>query len=162
IFRRCIHLAMVFVPLLYYHYAPRLSALGISPRTLLLIILAVVFIFEALRLRFGWILWGQRTLEKKTVSSMASGILGLCLVLLFSPSSAYAIPIIGSCAIVDPLVGELRNTRIPRVWIWIIGMAAVALIWWGSGRIWPTIPWLWAVMAPLTVILERPNIPWID
>jgi hypothetical protein len=162
ILRRIVHLFMLVLPFLYYAYANTVaSVIKLSSKQLLLLVLGITLILEIIRLCFGFILFGQRSIERKKLSSMASGICGICLVLLLAPRFL-AIPIIASCAIVDPLLGELRQTRLPSVWTWIIGMAGVALIWGLASRWYSTPHWLLLVMAPWTVLLERPNFRWID
>ncbi|UVE59530.1 hypothetical protein [Coxiella-like endosymbiont] len=68
----------------------------------------------------GWILWGQREREVKNISSFTWTVVSLCVVLLLAPGKQYAIPIIASCAFVDPFLGELRRTQLNRAWIFLL------------------------------------------
>ncbi|MFW0079238.1 MAG: hypothetical protein AB8Z16_01085 [Coxiella endosymbiont of Haemaphysalis qinghaiensis] len=84
---------------------------------LLLAIIAIIILFEIVRLRCKWALWGQRKRERRGISSFSWTIISLFLVLLLAPGKQYAIPIIVSCFLVDPLFGELRRTRLDTTWI---------------------------------------------
>lgn len=163
ILRRSVHVAMLIVPPLYYAYAPSVAGFfGLSPPHLLLIIIALNILFEIVRLKRGWVLWGQRQREAKNISSLAWTVLSVCLVLLLAPGESYAVPIIWSCAIVDPLLGELRRTQLNTSWIFLIGVMVVILIWWLASW-WFNVEWLLALlMGPMTVMLEWPNLRWID
>lgn len=163
ILRRIIHIGTAIVPILYYAYArPVANFLHVTPTLLLLIIFALNIIAEAMRLVFGWTSIGHRRHEKKYISSFAWGIFSICLVLMLAPDRSFAIPIIWSCAVGDPLLGELRKTKLHHTWIVIIGMIVIAAIWL-VGSWWLGTPWRLAfLMAPLIVGLEWPNIKWID
>ena len=164
VFRRSIHVAILFVPLLYFTYAETLAKFtGLSAKYLLLIIIIVLaIVFEIVRLKMGWILWGQREREAKSISSFAWTVVSLCVVLLLTPGKQYAIPIIASCALVDPLLGELRQTQLNRTLIFFIGVVVVMLVW-GTAVWWFKIDWLLLfLMGPLVVMLEWPNFRWVD
>ena len=84
------------------------------------------------------------------------------MVLFFAPGAQYGIPIIWSCAVIDPLVGELRNRGMNRDWVFIVG-SIVAIILWLLCYWWFDTPALLAVlMGPLIVALEWPNVKWVD
>lgn len=161
--RRIIHVAIVALPVLYYLYAqPVASFFHLTPELLLLVIFALNIVFEAVRLIFGWTLIGHRRHERKNISSFAWGIFSICLVLALAPDQSFGIPIIWSCAIGDPILGELRKTKLSRTWVAFIGMVVIVAIWlictW-----WLDTPWLLALlMGPLIVGLEWPSIKWID
>jgi len=163
ILRRLIHIATALAPILYYAYAePVARFLHLTPKLILLIIFVLNIIFEVIRLSFGWTLIGHRRHEKKYISSFAWGIFSICLVLMLAPSRIFAIPIIWSCAIGDPVLGELRRTTLNRTWIVFIGMIVIVAIWLISSW-WLGTPWRLALlMGPLIVGLEWPTIKWID
>ena len=163
IFRRSLHVATLFIPLLYFANAKTVAQFtGLSKENLLLIIIALTTVFEIVRLKMGWILWGQREREIKNISSFAWTVVSLCVVLLLAPGKQYAIPIIISCACVDPFLGELRRTQLNRVLIFFIAMVVVMLIW-GVAVWWFEIDWLLILlMGPMIVMLEWPNFRWID
>ncbi|WP_423063694.1 hypothetical protein [Candidiatus Paracoxiella cheracis] len=163
ILRRVIHIAIVAVPLLYYAYAePVARFFHLTPKLSLLVIFGVNIIVEAIRLMFGWTFVGHRRHEEKVISSFAWGIFSICLVLILAPDRSFAIPIIWSCAIGDPILGELRKTKLSRTWVAFIGVIVIAGIWWICTA-WLGTPWrLGLLMGPLIVGLEWPNIKWID
>lgn len=163
VFRRSVHMAILFMPFLYFAYAETVAQFtDLSPKNLLLIIIALTIIFEIVRLKMGWILLGQREREVKNISSFTWTVFSLCVVLLLAPGKQYAIPIIASCAFVDPFLGELRRTQLNRALIFFIAMVIVMLVW-GIAVWWFKIDWLLILlMGPMVVMLEWPNFRWID
>jgi len=163
IFRRAVHLSFAIIPIIYYAYAiPVATFIRLTPQQLLIAIIVLNFILESIRLLFGWTLLGHRRYEEKHISSFCWGVLSICLVLLLSPGERYAIPIIWGCAFIDPLLGELRNTKISLEWIFIIGMVATGILWLLCAW-WLNTPVLLALlMGPLVVGLEWPRVKWID
>ena len=153
---------MLLIPLLYYGYGPYLTDWIVSEHAVLLILFIMMMVLECIRLKYGWIIFGQRQLEKRAISSLAYGFVGICVVLWLAPGPGYAVPIIAASAVADPLLGELRATRLPKYWIASIAVLVVWLIWSLSSHWFPTSPLLWCLMAPLTVLLEWPNIRWVD
>lgn len=161
ILRRSIHVSMAALPLLYYQYGVIFaSRLGFSSRVLLLVLLLGLCALEGMRLWFGVICIGQRPYETKRVSSFTFGAFGIIVVLLCT-QQMYAIPIIFSCALVDPLMGELREL-LPYYLTAIIGMLTVWGIWTMCHWYLSTPELLAYVMGPLIVLLEKPNYYWID
>lgn len=159
--RRCVHLSIILVPFIYHFYPHWFSHASISARQCVLLILFLITIIEAIRLLGGWVWFGQRAYEKRRISSFAQGAWGIGLVILFLPF-IYAVPVIASCAIGDPLLGELRRAGLSKFWVMFIGIISVGLIWWFCG-IWLLFSPLWAlVMAPITVLVEWPNLKWFD
>ena len=163
IFRRSLHVVILFIPLLYFAYAGTVAQFtGLSQEHLLLIIIALAVIFEIVRLKMGWMLWGQREREAKNISSFSWTVVSLCVVLLLAPGKQYAIPIVASCAFVDPLLGEFRRTQLNRTLIFFIAVIVVMLIW-GMTVWWFKIDWLLILlMGPVVVMLEWPNFRWVD
>lgn len=161
--RRGVHVAIAITPWLYYTYGDLVGDwFHLTSKQLLWAIIAVVTFFEILRLKLGWTVFGQRQYEKKRISSFVWGVWSVCLVLLLAPDKKFAIPIIWSCALVDPIIGELRHISMRPVWIALIGIVTVMIIWWLATWWWQT-PWLLALlMGPLTVWLEWPSFRWID
>lgn len=161
--RRLIHIAIFIVPLIYYAYGRAIAGVfHLTPTVFLWCLIALIVILEGLRLRKGWLAYGQRQREAKQFSSFAWGAVSIFLVLLFAPGKAFAIPIIWSCAFGDPLLGELRRLRMGTIWVVVISVLFIAGIW-GLCTGWLGTPWWWALfMGPLTVLFEWPNIPWID
>lgn len=163
ILRRIMHIGMVLVPLVYYAYGTSIASwFFLTPHELLWLIMVFVILFEILRLKLGITLFVQRHYETGRISSFPWTVLSICLVLWLAPDKRYAIPIICSCALVDPLLGELRRLHWKAIWVACIGILAVMAIWWVSTWWWQT-PWQLALlMGPLTVWCEWPNFRWID
>ncbi|WP_100622841.1 hypothetical protein [Candidatus Coxiella mudrowiae] len=70
LFRRLLHIAIIIIPFLYYSYSISVARfLGLSLHSLLLVIIAIVILFEIVRLRRKWVLWGQRKRKGRMVSS---------------------------------------------------------------------------------------------
>lgn len=162
LFRRSIHVGMILIPIWYYQYNTAITTRYHLPHyTLLLLIACIVLIIEIVRLNMGWVFFGQRTLEKHVISSFAWGLISIVLVLLWAPEKAYAFPIIISCALGDPVIGELRQ------WYsnWkasFIGLILILLIWY-CFYVWMGTPWLLCLLMPwIIVIVEWPNFTWID
>lgn len=83
------------------------------------------------------------------------------LVILFT-TPKFAIPIITAYAIGDPLLGELRETSLSKIWIAVIGVAVITGIWCFCS-VWLGTPlWLAFIMGPITVAAEWPCLKWID
>lgn len=161
--RRSVHLLIVIVPIIYYRYGEAIA--GFFHLTLAQFLVAIILlniVVEGARLKFRWTFWGHRHREARQISSFSWGVLSVCLVLLFAPAKQFAIPIIWSCALGDPLLGELRQIRLPSTWVAIVGILFVMLIWWLCTWLFAT-PWRLALlMGPLVVGLEWPNFKWID
>ncbi len=151
--RRALHVAMMLIPILYYYW---------GNYYLVWFVLALVILIEIIRLRRGFVIFGQRQHEARQISSFAWGVIGIAVVLLLVPKTIYAIPIVAACAIGDPLLGELRLHRVPAWLTALLGVFVVAVIWWVS-NLWlhmnAWMPWLLAIV---TVAAEWPNIKWID
>ena len=93
IFRRLFHLAMCVLPILYFEYGESFADyLGISLDEVVAGVVIVAAIGEALRLKLGFTVFGQREYESKQVSALAWGALAIGLVFLVVPTKAYAYP----------------------------------------------------------------------
>lgn len=151
--RRAIHVGMILVPWLYYHFE--------IPSYVLWILFSIIIFVEIIRLLLGFQFFGQRVHEAKRISSFAWGGLSLCLVLLLVPPQ-FAYPIVAACAFGDPLIGELRRFRLPSCVVAVVGAVFIAGLWL-LAWCWLGTPWWYAViMWPLTVAAEWPNLAWID
>jgi hypothetical protein len=161
IVRRMIHLSIILVPLLYYYFLPRFfsqSLLNIA----VILFLFLVILFEIIRVRLGVILFAQRLHEATHFSAFGWTMLSLGLILLFSPSVAFSLAIIISCALVDPLLGELRALKINQWKIVSVGLSVVLLIWLAIAYFY-SIAYGWAfLMAPIIIAVEWPSFKWID
>lgn len=159
--RRFFHMAMLIVPFLYYDFFAPLVTKKIAHLTLIAIIF-FVFLLEKLRIRYRLVFFGQRFYEAVRISAFAWTLLSLALVLIFSPSVAYAVPIIATCAFVDPLMGELRLRKIKSPWVVAAGICAGVVVWCVCVSIYHLPFWLALLMPPIAVAAEWPQLKWID
>ncbi len=159
--RRIFHIAMLAIPFLYYYFLiPHIPI-----KILHLIVLAFiffVFLFEKLRIRMRLVLFGQRLHEATHISAFAWTMLAMGLLLLFSPSMSMSIPIVATCAFVDPLVGEMRLHHMHKKIIIAAGILAALMIWIFCAWFYHFPLWLGMVIAPITVAVEWPTLKWID
>jgi len=161
--RRGIHLAMSFLPFLYFEFGEDVAdmvSLTLEQVVSCVILLAVFG--EALRLRMGLTVVGQRSYEAKQVSALAWGALGVGMVFLLTPNPAYAYPLILSLSLGDPLLGELRRKGSSTQTVILAGVLGIAVIWAGCAYLVET-PWLFVpLMAPICVAAEWPRLRYID
>ncbi|MBA4735152.1 MAG: hypothetical protein H2065_04075 [Candidatus Poseidoniales archaeon] len=161
--RRGIHLAMSFLPFLYFEFGEDVAdmvSLTLEQVVSCVILLAVFG--EALRLRMGLTVVGQRSYEAKQVSALAWGALGVGMVFLLTPDPAYAYPLILSLSLGDPLLGELRRKESSTQTVILAGVLGIAVIWAGCAYLVET-PWLFVpLMAPICVAAEWPRLRYID
>jgi len=70
IFRRIFHISMFIIPFLYFEYGESVSEkLGYTLPEVVSIVIIVAIVGEALRLKFGLTVFGQREYEAKQVSA---------------------------------------------------------------------------------------------
>lgn len=106
--RRLVHLATP-VFLVYYFLPSPLWQGGPTREAGLLILLAAVLVFEAVRLYRGFRVLGMREYEKKQISAAAWAAIALTFAFLLFPFE-YAAPIIAGMAWVDPIIATVRRT----------------------------------------------------
>ena len=163
IVRRTTHFFIAVVPIIYYYFGPSIyTHTNVSPQKWTLVIFSLVTFFEIVRLRRGWVLFGQRNHEAVQPSSFFWASLGVTATLLLAPSAQTAIPIIWTCAFIDPLVGEMRHLKVPRWIVIVLGLLSTMLIWWIATWWLGTTWWLAFVMAPIALLAEWPNWRWLD
>ena len=163
--RRAVHLGMVVIPWVYYEHAADLGArLGMdSAEQFASALVLLLIVAEAIRLRTGITVFGQRDYEATQVSALAWGALAIGVVLLtLSDRPELGYPLIFSLAIGDPLLGELRRAghgnRTASIWtsLVLVGLwAAVAVV--------MSTPWVLVPVLPfICVASEWPRLRWID
>jgi len=160
--RRAIHVSMAIIPLLYYRFGGDLAAVfNLVPWQLVLAILLLGIILEVIRLFFHITVFGQRDHEARQPSSFFWGLLSVGLVLILAPP-LFAIPIIWSCAFVDPLLGEMRRFAWRKGLVILVGWLALLVIWLFGNAMLGTPWWYILIMPPITLAAEAPNLKWID
>ena len=118
---------------------------------------------EAIRLKLGITIFGQRDYESKQVSALAWG--GLAVGLTFLTLSEYpelVWPLILSLSLGDPFLGEVRRKGNTARTVFITGSIFLAIIWIACWYQLGTPLWMAVFMAPLCVAAEWPRLRWID
>ena len=161
--RRGIHLAMSFLPFLFFEFGEDVADMAsLTLEQVVSCVILLAIFGEALRLRMGWTVVGQRSYEAKQVSALAWGALGVGMVFLLTPDPAYAYPLILSLSLGDPLLGELRRKGSSTQTVILAGVIGIAVIWAGCAYLVET-PWLFVpLMAPICVAAEWPRLRYID
>jgi len=161
--RRGIHLAMSFLPFLYFEFGEDVADMvSLTLEQVVSCVILLAIFGEALRLRMGWTVVGQRSYEAKQVSALAWGALGVGMIFLLTPDPAYAYPLILSLSLGDPLLGELRRKGSSTQTVILAGVLGIAVIWAGCAYLVET-PWLFVpLMAPICVAAEWPRLRYID
>ena len=161
--RRGIHLAMSFLPFLYFEFGEDVADMvSLTLEQVVSCVILIAIVGESLRLRMGWTIVGQRSYEAKQVSALAWGALGVGMVFLLTPNPAYAYPLILSLSLGDPLLGELRRKGVSTQNVILAGVLGIAIIWAGCAYLVET-PWLLVpLMAPICVAAEWPRLRYID
>ena len=154
---------MSFLPFLYFEFGEDVADMvSLSLEQVVSCVILLAIIGEALRLRMGLTVVGQRSYEAKQVSALAWGALGVGMVFLLTPNPAYAYPLILSLSLGDPLLGELRRKGSSTQTVILAGVLGIAVIWAGCAYLVET-PWLFVpLMAPICVAAEWPRLRYID
>ena len=173
-FRRLTHVSMAAIPLIYYTRGDDLAGyFSVELDELVSYVFLLVLVIEAVRLRFGIVIVGQREYESKQISAFAWGAFAVCLALLVTgmepfasgsgiKSGIYGIPLIFGLTFVDPLMGEIKRQKQDMRLAIITGLAASYAIWIGCSFWLGTPLWTCILLAPLTVLGELPRIKYID
>lgn len=164
IYRRCVH--AIGAAVLVYYLLPSPLVAWFTPVELLLVGLGLVLLLEALRWTVGVELPMLRSYERARIASYTFYAVALVVAVLLFPPPVAAVVVLG-CALVDPLIGELRlSTRWRRAYPWLPGAAYVLL---GTGALvlwtrWPVLPAVAfaGAAAVMALAVERPKIPEID
>ncbi len=128
VFRRIIH-SIVCLVLLYYLVPDPLF--GQPKRLLLLVLLAIVLAFEALRLYCDFQLPTMRFYEKEQLASYAWASTAAAITLVFFPKYLAFVVFLGM-GLVDPMIGEMQ-VHLPKFYPYIpliswISLASIILI----------------------------------
>ena len=131
--RRLVHMA---APVFLVYYLVPDEVYGVDKRLGLMVLLAIVLAFEALRLWRHWTFMGMRDYESGRMSAFAWASIGLTFTFLFFPLELAAPAVVGM-AFTDPLIGELRHRKsalyplLPLVFYFILVLTIfIALMGW--------------------------------
>ena len=170
-FRRLTHVTMASIPYLYYVHGEAISSyFSLQAREFVSAICILILIIEAVRLRSGIVIVGQREYESNQISALAWGALAVALAILIAPegengsmeAGKYGAPIILGMTLVDPVMGEVKRTQKNLRTAIIAGLAVSYAVWIGC-HFWIGTELIAALLlAPLTVLGELPPTRAID
>ena len=170
-FRRLTHVSMASIPYLYYVHGEAISSyFSLQAREFVSAICILILIIEAVRLRSGIVIVGQREYESNQISALAWGALAVALAILIAPegengsmeAGKYGAPIILGMTLVDPVMGEVKRTQKNLRTAIIAGLAVSYAVWIGC-HFWIGTELIAALLlAPLTVLGELPPTREID
>ena len=170
-FRRLTHVSMASIPYLYYVHGEAISSyFFLQAREFVSAICILILIIEAVRLRSGIVIVGQREYESNQISALAWGALAVALAILIAPegengsmeAGKYGAPIILGMTLVDPVMGEVKRTQKNLRTAIIAGLAVSYAVWIGC-HFWIGTELIAALLlAPLTVLGELPPTRAID
>ena len=163
IFRRIFHISMFIIPYIYFEFGNEVAErIGYTlPEVVSLVIIVAIF-GEALRLKFGLTVFGQREYEANQVSALAWGGFAVGMVLLLAPTKEYAYPLIFSLSFGDPFMGELRRKGFQTKQVIIFSIIFLTALWLTCWYLFATPWWLALIFAPLCVFSEMPRLRYID
>ena len=163
--RRVFHISMAIIPFIYYLWYETfldMLPLDMTREEFASALVLLLIIAEAVRLKIGFTIYGQREYEAKQVSALAWGAFGIGLVCLYAPSEGIGFAIVLCLSFGDPLLGELRRRNMDEQKVLIAGTVLCALIWAGCSQFsdshWLMVP----LFAPLCVLAEKPRLRYID
>ena len=169
IFRRLIHIAMMIIPFLYYWNGTNISNFffELEPKQFVSVVAFIFLLTEIIRLRMGFVVFGQRDYESNQISAFFWGGSSVCLVLLLSPeygiqNSAFGFPLILGLTLIDPLMGELRRADWSTRNVVIIAYIGTILIWISCHYFLDTPLFIAPFIAAIVVASEWPRLTWID
>ena len=169
--RRLTHVSMCVIPLLYYMFGEQISGyLDVTPTQFVSLVCISILSLEALRLKFGIVVIGQREYESNQVSALAWGTFAVSVALLASPtmgregveSGVFGIPIILGLCIVDPVMGETKRRTEGLSTAVRIGLLTSYAVWLTCCFLLDTPVAAAIILAPMTVLGELPRTNLID
>lgn len=163
ILRRTIHLSMILIPYVYFAHGESVAeSVDLTLQQVVASVILIALAAEAIRLKLGITIFGQRDYEAKQISALAWGAIGVGLVLLLVPHKAYAWPIIASLALGDPFMGELRRKGFADRQVMVYATALILAIWLACSWQFETPLWVAIIAAPVCMISEWPRLRYID
>ncbi len=128
-FRRILH-SMAWIYLIFYLFPTHI--LGTHRKYFLLLLIILILSFEALRIYFGFKVFGMRSYEKRRIAAYAWATMAAAFALLFFPIHLTVLCLIGM-GIVDPVIGEIKKYKsrlypyIPLTLWFIIGIIILTI-----------------------------------
>ena len=169
IVRRITHISMMVIPFLYYWNGTNISNFffELEPKQFVSIVAFIFVLVEIVRLRMGFVVFGQRDYESEQISAFFWGGFSVCLVLIISPevgiqNSAFGFPLILGLTLIDPLMGELRRANWSTRNVIVIAYIGTISIWIFCHYILDTPLFIAPFIAAIVVASEWPRLTWID
>ena len=163
-FRRGFHIGMSIIPFIYFEFGEKIADYFSVTVIQVVSFLTLVLVFgEALRLKLGITIFGQRDYESKQVSALAWGGFAVGMTFLILPEHPELVwPLILSLSLGDPFLGEIRRMGLESKAVFLYGSIFIALIWIACSFQVDTPLWMAVVMGPLCVAAEWPRLRWVD
>ena len=163
-FRRGFHIGMSIIPFIYFEFGEKIADYFSVTVIQVVSFLTLVLVFgEALRLKLGITIFGQRDYESKQVSALAWGGFAVGMTFLILPEHPeFVWPLILSLSLGDPFLGEIRRMGLESKAVFLYGSIFIALIWIACSFQVDTPLWMAVVMGPLCVAAEWPRLRWVD
>jgi len=129
------------------------------------------FFLECVRLYFGAVMIGLREFERTTLSSQFWGSTGVLAILNWAPrgtsndffgKAVFSYPIILGLALYDPFIGELKIRKVDFFPRYCCGLCFIYMIYILSHFTLGTSWYCCAILPPITVLVEYPNIRHLD
>ena len=162
--RRGFHIGMSIIPFIYFEFGEKIADYFSVTVIQVVSFLTLVLVFgEALRLKLGITIFGQRDYESKQVSALAWGGFAVGMTFLILPEHPELVwPLILSLSLGDPFLGEIRRMGLESKAVFLYGSIFIALIWIACSFQVDTPLWMAVVMGPLCVAAEWPRLRWVD
>ncbi len=162
--RRAFHISMAIIPWLWFEHGETIAgAFNISMAQFASAVIISFAIAEAVRLKLGITVFGQRDYESKQVSALAWGTFAIGIAFLTIPDSPELVyPLVLSLSFGDPFLGELRRREFNSQQVFLGGTIFIALIWGVGWHLLGTPLFMVPLMAPICVAAEWPRLRWID
>ena len=169
-FRRGTHISMCIIPFAFHLWGEEIAGIvNLTPREFVISVLGFFVVLEAIRVKFGIVIVGQREYEAQQISALGWGAFAVCLALIIAPQEGdgleagkFTIPLICGLTFVDPIMWEVKRAKKGMQAAIIAGLAVSYTVWMASVVLFST-PFLAAViLSPLTVAGEVPRVSWID
>ena len=163
-FRRGFHIGMSIIPFIYFEFGEKIADYFSVTVIQVVSFLTLVLVFgEALRLKLGITIFGQRDNESKQVSALAWGGFAIGMTFLILPEHPeFVWPLILSLSLGDPFLGEIRRMGLESKTVFLYGSIFIALIWIACSFQVDTPLWMAVVMGPLCVAAEWPWLRCVD
>ncbi|MFQ6120846.1 MAG: hypothetical protein ACE5KE_13315 [Methanosarcinales archaeon] len=110
---------------LVYYLLPNDLGIGFPKQYVILIVLSLVLLIEAIRIKTNRVFFGLREYERWQISAFAWAAIGIALSFLFFPKK-FVVPTIIGMAFIDPMIGEIQIHK--KEWYPFVPALCYALI----------------------------------